>query len=288
MNRIMQIIAVAALLLLPSGCLDKRDVMQNQAPFISNGGKTRPAAEFSPATKDDLAKSNGEVVDLVKQRMDTSENAIQTNMQSILGVSVGKLSDDLVKMQVQFKSLADVNAKLQADVNAQVASGNELRIMLKNQMDFNAQLVASVKLSAQVETKINALANMQADLQAKLEALGAAQAGIGNKIEQSTSEMKQAMTAGHDVNSTNTQFTKEMLQALQSANQTTSTTSSQWAWVLTGIVSALSGIGMAYLHSQKKGAETRAVKAEERSMEAHKKVERALCVMTGTAEEPKA
>jgi hypothetical protein len=277
----MKIIATTSMivcLLLLGGCMDKKDQMQAVGPVISN----------SPVTKGDLDGKLADVVDLVGKRMDTSQTAVQQNMQSVLGVSVGKLSDDLVKMQVQFKSLADVNAKLQADVNAQVASGNELRIMLKNQMDFNAQLVASVKLTATIETKMNAMAIAQTDMQAKMEAFGAAQAGIGNKIEQSTSEMKQAMTAGHDVNSTNTQFTKEMLQALQSANQTTSTTSSQWAWVLMGVISALSSIGMAYLHYQKKGAETRAMKAEERSMEAHKKVERALMVMTGSEELPKA
>jgi hypothetical protein len=244
-----------------TGCLDKRDVMQAQPPTINHVSREDLAAG--------LKQQAAEVVDTVAKK--------------------------IVKLQAQFKNMMELNATLNAtmsakleskigdvktDLNAAVASNNELRVMLKSQMDFNASLVAAIKVSAELEAKVSAL--------------GAAQVGIGNKLDQTTSELKQSFSAGHDVNSTNTQFTKEMLEALKSANQTTSDTSRQWAWIVSGIVSALSGLGLAYVHRQKVAADKRAFTAETRSMEHSRaldqhrdKLEKALCIVTGMDEAPK-
>lgn len=184
------------LALVLSSCVDKKDRMQVNAPLIS-----RPPVAVNSGSPAEIVSLPPRPVNRVG---DTSgDTAIQQNVQALVGVSVGKLSDDLIKLQIQCKALADVNAKLEL----------------------------------------------------KLDALAAGQAGIGNKIEQSTSELRTNISAGRDSVNSSTQFTKEMLQALQSANQTTSTTSSQWAWVLTGIVSAIGSIAIAYLHSQKSKVE---------------------------------
>lgn len=249
-----------SLLELP-GCLDKKDRMQTTAPSISH----------SPTlTKGDLDGKLAEIVEDVGKRMDTSENAIQQNMQSVLGVSVGKVADDLVKLQAQFKNLAEFNTtlstKFENNMSASLTSNNELRVMLKTQMEFNATMVNAIKVTADMEAKINAF--------------GAAQAGLNNKIDQQTQELKQTLSAGRDVNNTTTQFNQQMLDALKSANKTTSDTSQQYAWILLAIVLVSGIIIIVYMHVQKTKAENRAATADRELKEHRVKLERALSIMT--------
>lgn len=245
-----------------SGCLDNKQRMNPVGPVITSPTTSIPVD--GGLTKDDLASQTASIL---KQSAD-SQTAIQQNMQSAVGLSVGKLADDLVKVQAQVDSLVKLNATMNNNLNtsmgdvsgkieASIASNNDIKLMMKNQMEFNGQLVASLKVNA--------------NLDAKLEALGAAQAGINNKIDQQTSELKQKMEAGRDVNNTNTQFTKEMLETIKSLNQTSVDTSKQWAYVLAGLISAIAGVCGTYLHLQKNKAEKQAQIATDRQFELHKK-----------------
>jgi hypothetical protein len=257
-NKLLLLISVLTFIILP-GCLDNKPKMNPIGPVIRS---SEIPIDIVPspgqaATKDDLVNAlTATAAGIMKQSSD-SQNAIQTNMQSVLGVSVGKITDDLIKVQAQFKNLAEVNAALNASLNASVASGNDIKLMLKAQMDFNADLVASLKVNA--------------DLSAKMEALGGAQAGFNNKIDQQTSEMKQKIEAGRDVNSVNTQFTKEMLETIKSLNQTNIDTSKQWSYVLAGLISSIAGIVSLYLHKQKTKAEDREKVANDRSFDMQSK-----------------
>jgi len=227
--------------LLLTGCLNNEPRQNATGPTIKND-------PISPVLVDP-----GQVND-IKKEIQTSQNAIQTNMQAALGVSVGKISDDLIRASASVRDLihAELNTQIgdiKTKMEASIASNNELRAMLKIQMDINTSLHA--ELRSQIE------ANMK--LSSKIEAIVAAQAGVGNKIESTKEELKQSFSAGHDVNSSTVQFNKDMLESLKSANQVSIEAMKQLAYILVSLFGVLCTIVSIVMRNRAKRAETQVV-----------------------------
>lgn len=198
-------ILVVALLLFIPGCLDKKDRMENEGPVINNSPR------IPSLTKDDLQKQGDDLT----HRIETSQNAIQNNMQSLLGVSVGKLSEDLLKLQL---SMSSKIGDIQNSLSASVASGNELRAMLKLQMRVNTELHAELRAMIKANAQLGA------------------QVGWNNEIRNSISEFKQDLKAGRDVNNNTVQFNEQMLEALKSANSTTVETNGFYQKIMMALI----------------------------------------------------
>jgi len=178
MKTILSMLIVMSIFVLP-GCLDNRPHQNPTGPSITNS--PRPSGITTGG--------------LTKEDLEASQNAIQNNMQSLLGANIGKISDK---------------------IDTQVASNNELKAMLKVQIDLNTQL--------------------QAMIDAKMQAVAA---GIAGKIETTTNDLKQNLQAGHDINNTTQQFTKETLEAIKSANRTNAWNTSGALFVVLGVMLAL-------------------------------------------------
>lgn len=207
---------LAMLLVLP-GCLDNRPQQNAQAPTITN--QPRPGG----STKEDLEATAEDL----KKEINTSQNAIQTNMQALVGANIGKVAEKLVDLKdLLHAEIGDI----QNQMSASVASNNELRAMLKVQMDLNANLQATLTAS------INTNAQLQAMLDAKVQAIAA---GIAGKIETTTNDLKQNLQAGHDVNNVTQNFTKETLEAVKSANRTNAWNTSGALFVVLSVMLAL-------------------------------------------------
>jgi hypothetical protein len=205
MKRFSYLILVLGLLFLP-GCLDNRPSQDNNGPLIENR---------NPPTKADVEKSLQGVKDDVAKHVENSQTAIQQNMQSLLGVSVGKITDDLVKATVDLKDLihAEITTKIgemNNHVSAALASNNDIRAMLKAQVDLNA------KIQADLSASITANAQLQAQLDMKN--MLSAQVGFNDKLTNTISDFKQTLSAGHDVVNNTISFTKDNVESLKNAN----------------------------------------------------------------------
>lgn len=216
--KITTLLMVLSLMLVLPGCLDVRPHQQAEAPTIVNSPKP------SGTTKEDLA----ETADGLKKEITTSQNAIQSNMQALVGASIGKVSDELIHATADLKDIlhAEISNKIgdiQNHMSASLASNNDLRAMLKAQLKLNASL--QIRLNAQAQAMVDA----------KLNAIAA---GIAGKIESTTNDLKQNLQAGHDVNNINQQFTKEVLAAIQSSNATNAWNTTVANLVLLGIIIA--------------------------------------------------
>jgi hypothetical protein len=84
-----------------------------------------------------------------------------------------------------------------------------------------------------------------------------AQVGIGNKLESIKEELKQTMTAGHDVNSSVVQFNREVLEAMKSANDVSNKMMKEFAYIFVSLFGAASTIVSIIMRNRAKRAETR-------------------------------
>lgn len=264
MKTILMSLPLVALLML-SGCLDKKDRMEATGPTIHN---------VPPPIQDALDKQADKIKDNVRKDMDVSQNAIQQNLQSLLGVSVGKLSDDLIKANMELKDLlhAEISTKIgeiQNNMSASLASNNDLRAMIKAQMELNAKLEADIR--AQVE--------INAKLEAKVSIYAAGQAGVNNKLDQYQNELKQELKAGRDVNNSTVQFNKEMLEALRSANQVTEVSLKQFAVILLAIISLVGTIFTIMYRRRAVKAETKNVELDRDLKTKQMQFERAIAML---------
>lgn len=197
------------------GCLDARPEQHSDAPLITN-----------VPTKDDLTAA----ADGIKKDTSTKQEAIQSNIQALLGVGIGKLSDELVHFSADIKDLFHVQmGDFKNQMSASLASNNELRVMLKNQMTLNA------KLQANLTASLAANAQLSATLDNKMQGI----AGIAGKIDQTTNDMKQNLQAGHDVNNITQSFTKEVLASIVSANHTNAWNTTVANLVVLGVIVVL-------------------------------------------------
>lgn len=190
-----------------SGCLDKKDHMDNNGPLIENRN--------SPPTKADVEKSLDDAKNDIAKHVENSQTAIQQNMQSLIGASMGKFADDLVKATIDLKDLihAEITTKIgeiNNHVSAALASNNDIRAMLKAQIDLNAKIQADLSASIQ--------ANAQLQAQLDMKNMLSAQVGFNDKITSTLTDFKQTLSAGHDVVNNTISFTKENVESLKNAN----------------------------------------------------------------------
>lgn len=195
---------VALCLLALPGCLDNRPHQENGAPLIEN-------ATRHSLSKEDLADAKADIA----KHVDSTQTAIQQNMQSLLGVSMGQLAQDLVKATVSLQDLihAEITTKIgemNNNLNAALASNNDIRLQLKAQAELNA------KLQADLSASIKANAELQAQLD--LKNMMSAQVGFNDKITHTIDDFKQTLSAGHDVVNNTISFTKENVESLKNAN----------------------------------------------------------------------
>jgi len=234
-------VMASMILFLLVGCLDakpRQDVAEG--PTIKNEPKPDPAAQAAQAN---------DIKDGVRKDIQSSQNAIQQNMQSLVGVGIGKVSDDLVHM----------NNDLKARLDATVASNNKLEVELKNQIEVTNKMRLDVdslvKLNADLRLNLNSMMEANLKLQSAIDNMSA-QVGVGNKLESIKEELKQTMTAGHDVNSSVVQFNRETLEAMKSANEVTNKTVKEFAYILVSLFGAMSTIVSIIMRNRAKRAET--------------------------------
>lgn len=230
MKTLFKVIIFSSFLIL-TGCFDAKtkQIQDNPGPVIKT----------ELIKREDVKEALGDKTDALSKKIDQTQNAIQTNMQSFIGASVGKLADSLAKIDFSVSTtlqnkIGDIKNKL----SASVASNNELRAILKSQIDLNTTLQA--QMTAIVQTN------------AKLEAQLAAQIGINNKIETKIDSMKQSFSAGGDIHSSNVQFNQNMLDALKSANKVSTTAIINLCYTICGLAAIASSIISGILHTRNK------------------------------------
>ena len=235
----MRLLPIIPIILVLSGCLDLGKQHQN------NTGPTLTRADvLTPEELDKhLLAQKHEVRDDIKRDIQDSSNAIQANVNSLIGGSIGKLGEKVTGLELGMRDLVHVSADLKASFSSSIDS----TVQLSNKMNTNLSAVADLQAKVESQIKLNA------ELNAKLQAVGNAQVGLSNDFKSSISEMKQDFKAGGDI--VNSQFTKEMLEALKSANKTTVDTSLFYALILVGIVVAACLVLLALVHRGVKKAE---------------------------------
>ena len=189
MRNTIRLLCVTACMLV-SGCALTGDQNVPSGPIATNNDVYNAVSEYT-----------GKMAGLIKERSD-STNAIQTNMNSLLGASIGKVADDMTGVKVTADGLVKASAELKSNVG-----------------DISNKLEVAIRANVDLQAKMELQAKVTAELQAKLNAVATAQAGIGNKVDSAVSDLKQNFSAGHDV--VQDQFTPEMLKGLQSANHMT-------------------------------------------------------------------
>lgn len=190
-------------------------------------------------TKADLIDALNDNNNKVSKDITTSSDAIQANVNSMFGASIGKLGDKVVGLETSLDTkITGIDShigNIQSDFNAKITG---LDSHIGNvESNFNSKITGIDNLSAKItgfeskigelntkiagfETSIGNLNTKIAGFETKIGELNAsAQAGFDNEINKMSEDFK----AGHDVN---IQFNKEMLAALVSANKTT--TDSNW------------------------------------------------------------
>ena len=114
-----------------------------------------------------------------------------------------------------------------------------------------------VKLNVSFQANVESLVKANLKLQSTIDNMSA-QVGVGNKLESIKEELKQTMTAGHDVNSSVVQFNREMLEAMKSANEVTNNSLRQFAYIFVSLFGAASTIVSIVMRNRAKRAETQA------------------------------
>jgi hypothetical protein len=224
------------------GCLDAKPKQTATGPSISNAPKEDPKVDSKVQAED--------IKDSVRKDVQTSQNAIQQNMQSAIGLGIGKVSDELVHM----------NNELKAKLEATIASNNKLEVELKNQIEVTNKMRLDVdslvKINNDMKLNVDSLVKANLNLQSAIDNMSA-QVGIGNKLESIKEELKQTMTAGHDVNSSVVQFNREVLEAMKSANDVSNKMMKEFAYIFVSLFGAASTIVSIIMRNRAKRAETR-------------------------------
>lgn len=219
MNKILLLVP----LILLTGCLNPRQDVNAPPKVEINSTPPLSKGDVAESLYNELGKQKTEYTDMINK----SADAVQTNLNSQLGLSIAKVaaefkaditgvkiqSDALVKIQASFDAkIGDITNELKATVNM----NTKLQIELNNQININNSLKAELNVVNTALTKI----------EAKLDANVQAQAGINNKMDTNISKI----SAGGNV--TQNQFTREMLGALQSANNTIFWTNAVYALII--------------------------------------------------------
>ena len=101
------------------------------------------------------------------------------------------------------------------------------------------------------EIKAELKAELSAEFEAKINTQAQAQAGVNQRLDSRISDFKQTLSAGHDLNNTNTvQFNENMLDALKSANETTVETNTLYARILLALI-GLAGTIVSLIYRQR-------------------------------------
>lgn len=201
--------------------------------------------ESAPTISNMIDKAKGEMNDKVA----SSQNAIQTNLSSLFGASIGKIGEDVAGIKATLNTtIGDISA-VKAQLNTNIGEISAIKATLNTNIGDISAIKADVKttigdvktdlksqigdIHSKVDSNIQVMNQMKADFQAKIDSLIQinanlkaeldsniqGQAGINNKISNMKTELTNDLKAGHDVN--NTQFNTEMLNALKSANHLT-------------------------------------------------------------------
>jgi len=112
-------------------------------------------------------------------------------------------------------------------------------------------LPGCVKAKANLDTDIKT----EARVDPRLDAVIAGQAGVNNKLETISNEVRQELRAGRDVNNTNVQFNHEMLEALKSANSVAVESIRNFAYILVSLFGGITTILTTVFYRGKKKAE---------------------------------
>lgn len=214
----MALCAMGSVLLL-SGCFSA-DQAVRAAPDIVNEQVRRTGDEIKGTIAEKLDENQHKVAD--------SQNAMQQNISSLLGVGISKVADKLadIKADVTASITGMANTfnakidKIQNDMTVAMTVNNKLTATLEAQMNTNIELRNQIKVSnemnANLMASLTATMKVNAELEAKVNAMANAVAGFDNKITQTTNDLKQDFKAGHDV--IQNQLDNNALKAVQSGN----------------------------------------------------------------------
>jgi hypothetical protein len=216
------ILAFLALFLLTlSGCAVSEQSQKNGAPEVNWVEKAKTDV------KNDLAgmveekfKSRDDKTKNVSDKVD-SQNAIQANVNALLGASIGKLGEDVTGVKVGQADLVRIQTDLKNDFSNQMRDVNtQLTNQIKLTAEMKVALDTNIKISNDMRVELNNQIKVNADLEAKLkvsvDSQVQAQVGFNDKINTVKTDLTNDLKAGHDV--IQNQLDANALKAVQSGN----------------------------------------------------------------------
>lgn len=130
-----------------------------------------------------------------------------------------------------------------------------------------------------VKAKANLDTTIETRVDPRLEAVIAGQAGLNNKMETISNEVRQELRAGRDVNNTNVQFNHEMLEALKSANAVAVESIRNFAYILVSLFGGITTVLTTIFYRGKKKAEQERDVANRSLKSKQMQLERAMAVL---------
>jgi len=195
----MRLTLLIALVLL-SGCVADHGSQgdQNVAP---------PVVQVSPVpsvTPDDLSKVERGLTD----RINATSNAAQQSFSGI-GAQIAKGAENVDAAIAKVQT--DIRVQTTAQAEANVAVRNDVRATADVVTDLKVRLDMAVQVLTQLDVNVKAQAQAIVDIKNDVQALGAAQIGLKNDLQQTTT----TMSAGRDTIQNIQGATREWVQIMR-------------------------------------------------------------------------
>ncbi len=201
-------------LVLLSGCIG--DQKQTQTPILSNPQAptiTIPAPTLMTpesvraAVGTEMDRVSGASTSNLKNDIASSSNNTQQQLSGLVTTQISKLAESIKGVEANLNTT--LNTTIQPQLTANATATANLNTKLESTINATATLQNTVTATLNNNLTANAEMKLALDrLTLQVSALGAAQAGVGNKIDQQTA----SLTAGHDVNNNN--FPKEVVDVM--------------------------------------------------------------------------
>ena len=221
--QILPLLPLMAMLVLLSGCVGD----QGRQGDLSVNPMPVPAPK-PVATPDDVARVEQAMTDRISASTNASQQAF-----SGLGAQISKMAENVDAAVVKVQT--DVRTSAQANAEANVRLNGKVDVVASAVTDLNVKVGVAVDVSNRIDVQVKAQAQVMADLKSQIAALGAAQVGLKNDLQQTTT----TMSAGRDTIQQINGATKEWVQILKNEKDAQVRETQITAGLILAIVTAL-------------------------------------------------
>jgi hypothetical protein len=231
------------LLLLLSGCIKGQEIDSRQENTV---------IQKPPVVNVNVPKA--EVVDLdavkreISTEIQTSSNNTSNQLSGLVNASVSKLAEKVTGLEASISAnmTNTAVANLKSEVQASAAIVTSLRADIRNSIDVNTKLDATL-------TAINQMSLSVGKIETQMTAAAAAQVGLENSFEQKLETINTTVKTGRDsnINYLPQAAVDIMLAQIEAANENGRSQNRLWMYIMGGIFTAVTTIaGYAYRNAR--------------------------------------